>query len=505
MDTPTTANAAASATAPATVFQGYNSVLGQGLSTAVEGTTVTTGANSEVYCAVSTTVQDLAQSLSIDQSLSVGFGPAGGIDQKIEFLASLNVTTYSVSVTVYSNHGTGGTSFTDVGFKSGIKLPVDTVTANQFVRAYGDSFVSSVKTGGEYMAVYTFYSQTKEEQNALVSSLKANGIFDGVTVGGNLQTSMTNFLKTVTVNYAFRQKVSGLLNPVLPLPSDFIAYAVKFPSIPIDAPVVISLAGTGYESVPNAGSAFDKVAENRTYFTGGSIDGGLTGSLTTIIQSLNQMKWVSKIYSFYGGYSDPTLTANTTTANTDITAIKTQMNDFATKAAGNFPSLSLPSLKNGSPVLKYTVSTSGYRGGGGGSPFDDIDITSYIQRKTRIAAIGLRTGKRTDQLRTSYIDDTGQITTKTHGAGGGSDRGTLQVNEGQFVTRIWGRSGNRLDQVNFQLSDGRSIGGGGGGGSEFNWATASGKFVMGFLGRSGSEVDGLDTYYGQFQPAKWVQ
>lgn len=504
------AAATATATAPTTVFQGYNSVLGQGLSTAVQGTSVTTGARSEVYCSVSTTVEELAQSLSINQSLSVAFGSIGGADEKVEFMASLKVTTYSVSVTVYSRHSTGGTSFTDVAFKPGIKLPTDNVSANLFVRAYGDSFISSVQTGGEYMAVYTFYSQTREEQSSLVASLKANGIFDGVTVGGSLQTATNNFLKTVRVNYSFRQKVSGVRNPVLPMPSNFVDYAVKFPSISLDAPVVTAIAGTGYESVPDAGNAFDKVASNRTYFTGGGIDGGLTASLKTIIQSLNQMNWIAEIYAFYGGYSDPTLTTNTTTANTDITAIKTQMTDFATKATDYFPPLNLLSLENGTPVLKYSVSTSDYRGGGDGSPFDDVDISTYIQReyiqrKTRVFAIGMRSGKRVDQLRTSYIDDLGQATTKCHGTAGGSDRGTLQISEGVFITRIWGRSGSGFDQVNFRISDGRSIGGGGSGGSAFDWPTPSGKFVMGFSGRSGSEVDGLRAYYGQFQDANWVK
>ncbi|BCH65364.1 hypothetical protein RvVAT039_25800 [Agrobacterium vitis] len=492
------------ATAPTTLFQGYNSVLGQGLSTAVQGKSATTGASSEVICSVSTTIEELAKSLSIDQSLSVGFGPVGGADEKMEFMASLKVTTYSVSVTVYARHGTGGTSFTDVSFEQGISIPTDDASANQFVRAYGDSFVSSVQTGGEYMAVYTFYSQTREEQASLVTSLKANGIFDGVSVGGSLQTAMTNFIKVTTVNYAFRQKVTGLLNPALPLPSDFVAFAVKFPSIPIDAPVVTSISSTGYEAVPNAGNAFDKVSANRNYFTGGSIDSGLTGSLTTITQALNQMNWISNIYNFYGGFSDQTLITNTSTATSDINAIKTQMSAFGTAAAGNFPALNLPSLKNGTPTLKFNIQTSSYWGGDGGSPFDDIDISTYISRKTRVSAIGLRTGNRTDQLRTSYIDDTGQFSTKTHGGGGGSDRGTLQILEGQFITRISGRSGNRLDQVQFQISDGRGIGGGGGGGSAFDWSPPSGSFVMGFSGRSGNEVDRLQVYYGKFKPASWI-
>lgn len=490
--------------APTALFQGYNSVLGNGLSTAVEGTSAPDGAKSEVRCSVSISIEELAQSMSIDQSLSVGFGPLGGIDEKVSFMSSLKVTTYSVSVTVYSKHVKGAQSRTDVHFKNGITIPTSDAQANQFVQYYGDSFVSRVVTGGEYIAVYTFYSQTKEEQTSLVTSLKANGIFDAVTVGGSLQTAMNNFLKTVQVNYAFRQTVTGLLNPSLPLPASFIDYAVKFPSIPLDAPVVISIGSAGYESVPGAGAGFSKVASNRTYFTGNSVVGGLTASLSQIVQSNNQIVWLGKLYNFYGGFSDPTLVANGKTAESDMTAIKDQMTTFGTNPTANFPKLSLQALNNGTPKVVYQVQVSNYWGGDGGGPFDDVDVNTYISRQTRITAIGLRTGARTDQLRTTYMDNSGQQQTKSHGGTGGSDRGTLQLLEGQFVTKVWGRSGAKLDQVNFQISDGRTIGGGGGGGGAYTWSTPAGSFVLGFKGRCGAEVDGIQVTYANFKPATWT-
>ncbi|ARJ64978.1 hypothetical protein WV31_04500 [Magnetospirillum sp. ME-1] len=489
--------------APTALFQGYNSVLGNGLSTAVDGKSAPDGAKSEVRCSVSISIEELAQSLSIDQSLSVGFGPLGGIDEKVSFMTSLKVTTYSVSVTVYAKHVKGAESRTDVRFKSDIAIPQTDAQANQFVQYYGDSFVSRVVTGGEYMAVYTFYSQTKEEQTSLTTSLKANGIFDGVSVGGSLQTAMDNFLKTTKINYAFRQTVTGLLNPQLPLPASFIDYAVKFPSIPLDAPVVIAIGSAGYETVPGAGTGFSKVAANRTYFTGNTVVGGLTSSLSRIVQSNNQIVWLGTLYAYYGGFSDPTLLANGKTADGDIAAIQDQMNTFGSNPTASFPKLSLKALDNGTPAVVYEIHESGYWGGGGGGPFDDVDITTYIPRKTRIMSIGLRSGERTDQLRTTYMDDTGQQQTKSHGGTGGSDRGTLQLLPDQFVTRVWGRSGAKLDQLNIQISDGRVIGGGGGGGGGYSWTPPAGNFVLGFKGRCGAEVDGIQVVYANFKPAVW--
>jgi hypothetical protein len=495
-------NSSGSGTPPTALFQGYNSVLGMGLSTAVEGDFVPDGGKSEVRCSVSISIEELAKSLSIDQSLSVGFGPLGGIDEKMSFMSSLKVTTYSVSVTVYAKHVAGAKGRTDVRFKPGVSVPHDDAKANEFVQYYGDSFVSRVTTGGEYMAVYTFYSQTREEQTSLVTSLKANGIFDGVSVGGSLQNAMDNFLKTVKVSYAFRQTVSGLLNPSLPLPAGFIEYAVKFPSIPLDAPVVIAIGYAGYETVPGAGTGFAKVAANRAYFTGNTVVGGLAADLSKIIQSNNQIVWMGKLYEYYGGFLDVTLKANGKTADENIAAIRGQMDTFGKNPTATFPPLTLKALENGTPALVFDVRESDYWGGSGGGPFDEVDLSTYVQRMTRISAVGLRSGEHVDQLRVTFIDDTGQQQTKSTG-GDGSDRGTMQLLEGQFITKIWGRSGARVDQLNVQCSDGRTIGGGGNGGGPFSWVRPEGSFAMGFKGRSGAEIDGIQIVFASFKPAVW--
>lgn len=491
---------------PSALFQGYNSVLGNGLSTAVAGEVVNGGARSEVRCSVSVSIEELAQSLEIDQSLSVGFGPLGGIDQKMSFMSSLKVTTYSISVTVFSRHISGTRSMSDVKFKSGIVVPGTDAQVNDFVRYYGDSFVSTVTEGGEYFAVYTFYSQTREEQTKLVTSLQANGIFDGVSVGGSLQTAMNNFLKTTTINYSFRQMVSGIKNPALPMPADFIDYAVKFPSLTLDAPVLVGLSSSGYESVPGVGSAFAKVAANRLYFNGDSVVGGVTGSLVSIVQISNQMAWVSKIYAFYANYRDAKLEADKTTVDADITAIHDQMTAFASTATASFTPLTpekLKSLQNGTPVLSYSVGTSGAWGGGGGGPFTDVDPNTYIQKQTCITALKLRSGSRVDQLSVTYQNIDKQWVA-VHGGSGGGEGSILQLLAGQFVTKVWGRSGSRVDQVNFQITDGRTVGGGGSGGGAFSWAPPDGNFVMGFQGRSGSELDCIQVWYAHFNPANWL-
>ena len=169
--TESAAEAVAFAAPPVAVFQGYDSVSGAGRSTAVSGKTETVGGSSGVKYQVCLDISQLAQTLNISQSLSVGYGPFG-VEQKMEFVRSLKMTTYCISIVVSARHVLGKDTMTDVEMKAGIKPPVTTEEIKDFVRGYGDSFISARTRGGEYYAVYTFYSETKEEQQMLIDSLR---------------------------------------------------------------------------------------------------------------------------------------------------------------------------------------------------------------------------------------------------------------------------------------------------------------------------------------------
>ena len=64
----------AASSGPVQIFQGYDSVIGIGLGTAVEGTSKSAGAQTQEYFQGCETIESLSRALQIDQSLSVGFG-----------------------------------------------------------------------------------------------------------------------------------------------------------------------------------------------------------------------------------------------------------------------------------------------------------------------------------------------------------------------------------------------------------------------------------------------
>jgi hypothetical protein len=487
---------------PVAVFQGYDSVTGRGLATVLTGETQTTGGTSQVSYRVCTDMATLSEALEVNQSLSVSLGPFGSIDQKLQFIHNLKVTTNSVSIVVYAKHTMGSDTMTDAALKPGIKPPSSLSELRQFFRSYGDSFLGSRVRGGEYYAVYTFYSQTREEQTQLTLDMKAQGIFEGGSVDASLQTKISTFKSSTSTRSAFDQNISGILNPKLPTSDKIIQFAIDFPSIPLDAPAIIGFETSGYEHVPGFGS-FQPIARNRDFFVGDSVVGGLTSKLVEVQQLENQITWIKNVYDFYGGYADAKLANVLVQAKADHGTINQLIRSYEEDPTQSFTMPKLPSLDYGSPAMAVPqISLTPSWGGDGGDPFNDVDLRTSIPQHTRVAAVGLRTGGLVDRLSTTYENVGGSWETR-HGGGGGEDRGTLQLLPGQFITGVTGRSGGRVDHLKITISDGRTLEGGGGGGGPFSWSVPSGSFVLGFAGRSGANLDRIQVIFGAFRPSIW--
>jgi hypothetical protein len=330
--------------APVALFQGYNSVTGEGKSTAVKGKSQNAGAVSTTSCSVCKTITDLEKSLQISQSLSASYLGVASVDEKVNFFSSLKVTTFGLYVVVYASHVTGSETLTDVSFLDGVAIPSASEGVANFAAVYGDSFLSSVTTGGEYSAVYVFHSETEEEQNSLEASLHASGVYDGISASVDLSTKMTEFCSTTTVQWQFQQRCSGIKNPKLPIAGDIGRFAIDFPSLVLDSPGLIEMNTTGYESVLGAGAAFDPIRNSRTYFTGGEFTDGVIPKLGQMVQIHNQMNLIQSIYDSYTGYRDQPLMSAKAVVESDIAKIKNQMNAYCLNPAQTFTEPQLPSL-----------------------------------------------------------------------------------------------------------------------------------------------------------------
>lgn len=495
------------ATGPAALLQGYNSVLGNACSTALNGTFASTGAVSSVVCTVCTSASEVASALEIDASLSVAYGALASVDAKTKFMSSLNITTYSITIVVHAKHSIGSERFTNVRLKDYIAAPGTDEEADSFVRTYGDSWISEISKGGEYFATYTFFSETRTEQQNLEVSLRASGIVSGVTVEANLQAKMSQFVSTSNVTTTFKQTITGIRNPTFPDPADFVPFALNFSSLELDSPTIIGFASKGYESGVagfKASPSFDKVAANRRYFTQGDYtQPSLASNLATVAGIKNQISAIKQIHDFYGYTGDSVLSSRSQVAKTDFDAIVTQMQRFETAPTSSFTRPSLPSIANGTPVFDaaYFYSPE-FVHGNGGIPFSDVDVSTYFQNRTRIVKVQLRAGAYVDQIITTY-EDVNRSWVTSHGESGGNLTTALQLLRGQFVVSVSGRGDAWIDRLRIAITDGRYVEGGGNGGYAFSWTAPGGAIVMGFRGRAGAWVDRIGIDYAQIKPAKW--
>lgn len=143
------------------------------------------------------------------------------------------------------------------------------------------------------------------------------------------------------------------------------------------------------------------------------------------------------------------------------------------------------------PALPTEIRPSPGYGGGGGSPFDDLKdgVIGKIER------IDVRHGARIDKISVFY-QGAGD---KPHGGnGGGLSSFALAADE--WITEVHGRSGGRVDRLQFRTNKDRwSQVYGGGGGSAFI-SKFDGCVLRAIYGRSGGELDQIGFYFDTGKP-----
>jgi hypothetical protein len=510
---------------PAALFQGYNAVTGAGKSTAVTGHRTPTGASTTARIHICSSIEEIASSLEIDQSLSASLEGMGGIDEKSTFFSSLKVTTSSLSIVVRVKRCVAAEQMTDVWFKDGLAPPSTREELMDFVAAYGDSFIAGISKGGEYIGLFTFFSDTKEEQTKVTADLSAHGIVDGISVSADICMKLSNFHSTTNTASTFNQFISGVGKQKLPDPKEFGQFALDFSALDLDQPTIVSAIGTGYEDVPGFRKAFSLVAVNRQYFTGGNGKPGLVSDLLTLKAIRNQMATIKAIYTTYGGYVDNSIEDNQIANSADINTVQEQFSAYERDPTQSFDHPPLSSLSKGSPSLQYDkgVAQWGNRGHVGGDhefDFDDVgDIDAFIRKQYRVSFILLRGTDQVNHMEIKYESDAAYpAIVRVCGGGGGRNTEQCFIPTGSFISRISGKlinNGLNIETIEivydgYDSSDGSNKiqGGDGGGDITFDWYARGDNhppyYVLGFFEHGWDDyVQVLGIYYLNFRDAKW--
>ncbi|KAM6595213.1 hypothetical protein CsatA_005737 [Cannabis sativa] len=491
-------------TGPVKLFQGYSSATGSGQSSAVVGESRTDG----VQCHVTYTICDGEKSVMnlIDLNQSVNFDTLirlASVNEKLNFVKSLNIKEKDLLIVVHARKVEGKEVQTMATLASNISVPITNL--KDFFLHYGDSYVSSITRGGEYIGVYSFHSETKNESMKLELELKANGVFKFGSLDADFKSKLEKTLDSVESQVSFKQMMLGLDDVPLPKREDMVEFARTFSSQKLNAPKVLAFETMGYEHV--VGSEFSCVALNRDMLV------EVAEKLDKVSKLIQRINEIQSIYEFYGGYEDSQLSNVLLQAKKDLVSLKTIFSDF--KKDPITPLITIPeppSLSNGMPQIKYkTYYSQEY-----GRCFKDnypfhlfTTVDEYIKNKTRITGIQMRA---IDSfiycITVDFESTTGRRTEKYGNEEGGLSK-KLVLEDGDFIKKIYARFYNEIHPLGIFLDENRSIIAGlgprGDNETEHTFNVPDGSFILGFTGFSSRIISQIQIIYAAFQPAKWSQ
>jgi hypothetical protein len=495
--------AAAGSRLPAQIFQGYDTFAACALSTAVEGTSPTDGGQERCHYTVCDSVESLYTSIDISASAAAS-SAFGSVDAKTKYVNQLSLTTTSIVMVVHASKILGTTRFTDVSLRPGVQPPGSDDELIRFHRAYGDSFVSEIVTGGEYIATYTFYCRDISERTQVQAALSASGISPGGNVTAKLEAAIQQVLSTTSVHISFDQVISGISNLKMPIEQEMIQFGLDFATHVLDTPAVLSYETQGYEHVTGmipVGPHTDlwaPVTANRSLFQGRD---GINAQAPALDSLENQADWIGKVYAVYNYQDDTVLRSRKADIVQDKQELKTAIRALDGNPTIPFVPPQLQSLTYGSPVLTFDGPAVPAQWGSdnGGDPFSDVTSQS-VRMAVKLDKVELHGGNRVDQLKCTYSN--GQAT--SHGGNGGDWYPAITLGPHEYISALWGHASGDLGNLKVITDKGQSTEAGRAGGDQFSWTVPPGSVVVGLSGRCGNRLDRVGPMVCKFNPATWV-
>lgn len=402
-------------------------------------------ATQEALVRVCTSYEEIQQAVEVDASVAVSYG-VFEVDAKSKYLHTMDVSTYSVTVILYASTSTQ-TDLGSVSLPSTIREGLGSEDAVlDFVRQYGDSYVSQLVEGSEYIGYITFKSRNEEEKTQVEAALHGKGVVGGVSVDTSLATKLTDLCNTSTVEFQIDNKVFGTTKAG-PLPGkdptdipNMVAFAMAFPTVKADEPETISFQTRGYEDLLGTQVDFGGVTANRAAFNGTPAELGWGGKCTQLQLAFNAGNSLKDFYSFYG-HTDTRFEEKLRDVQSGLDAVFRFIRDVSQDPLTPAQLMDPPALEYGVPTAQYKVdvgSPPGFLNGGGGAAFLDVSV-DQISQMVRLVSLEVWHGDWIDQVVATYSTQYPPTTTsKTHGTPGGAALPVWTIAEGDFVAAMRG-------------------------------------------------------------------
>jgi hypothetical protein len=239
------------------VGMGFNSRTGLAVGTALEGFAVQenpSASGAEVTSAISivSTHEELQESLGMSFEAQGRYGLVAG-SAKARFSESTNynsMSTFIVASVVVENPLRRGRGFK---ITADAKALLDSLQMENFDRAFGDSFVRGLQTGGEFYSVVRITSVSTSRQAELAAALQLE--YNGLAAAGSFKAQFDHetseqHAKSEFTSVMYQRAGSGVeISPTVTM-DEVISRFKKFPQIAADSASAYETEVATYDTIP---------------------------------------------------------------------------------------------------------------------------------------------------------------------------------------------------------------------------------------------------------------
>lgn len=486
-----------------TLFQGFDTFQNKTtFASAVSGPSGPTGSTTSCQYTVCQSTEDLYNAMNISGSLSASYGALSG-NAKTTFISELAKSSTTVYICVYAFYA--GTQTASGGTLA--QQPPVPFDAAAFYHLFGDQFVSSVTSGIEYYAVYSYNCQTQEEKTQLLASFDAHGISTSGDVTVSLTTDIQSVAAKTVTQSSFTQQANGY-SGTLPAPADMVQFANNiFNAYNASSAAVLSYGLSGYEEVsqfPYGDPGWNVIEDNRTVFTTAD------AMYAEIASTVSHAHDIQTIYNQYGYTADTQSKSNTKLLKQDLDALNKLFAAFhATPVTAQVvPLLNYTSI--GAPTIQMYTSVTSLGGGAGGAAWADWSQPDGGTCMT-LQNVTFWGGPLLNGVVTHYASPSGQTAGGSYGqiGEGGDNSNTLTLSPNECINKISTTASNDINSIAVTTTKGQTLSAPNvpdpaspNNGQEWNASSTS--FFFGFEGAAGDHIDSIGVVTLNFSPAQWA-
>ncbi|KAH8801807.1 hypothetical protein F5884DRAFT_807927 [Xylogone sp. PMI_703] len=386
-----------SVTEVTSVGQGYNTFLATAMPSLVDTNTSSSASIFTPSVSICTSSHDVYNSLSIDASIAMNT-LWGSFEDKMKYIKSLRITSTSVVILVTAT----------VENQYSIQGPP--VFREQYTDAKtvyyqgGDSFVSGITQGAQFIASFVFHATTEESYQNVINTAEATFNGFSTSIDASLTTDIKNISASTQVNVQFNSTAIGLgTTPYPNVPDGVVDFALKLNTLPLTSPQVLDFSTTPYSAVAGCPD-FTQIVLYAVKYQDPTDSGLGISDLELMAKLCHDATTLAGItYDYYNLRGvDPSIDKNLQGLENIIQAISDwRMKVYIDPTVPNIADPTADKTLFKEAVANYQLKSGSLYGGLGGGPFVDIQ-PDWIPWGVKLTGSQLWAGGAIQRIQNTY-------------------------------------------------------------------------------------------------------